>query len=290
VDRPRARPRLTRAQPRDVRKPADDYHPNTVNGWLRILRTFFADTVVELDLPRNPTARVKTLTAPRVDDDYNCLTREELMKLLAAAAVACPQHYVLIRTLAETGMRISECTALRWDDLDEAHMQIRVQRAHWRGHVGTTKTNSKRTVPITDELTKLLIAHRHTLLADQVPGFAEGWVFPSETGTLRVPSSLQKPLAAALKAAAITKHFTLHGFRHTFNNLLRQATTGEVVRSMTGHVTQRMTEHYSHIEAHEKRAAIVRALAPASTTQVGTEVGTAQKDRVQQNDSASLTA
>jgi hypothetical protein len=30
------------------------------------------------------------------------------------------------------------------------------------------------------------------------------------------------------------------GFRRTFNNLLRQVTTGAVVRSVTGHITERM--------------------------------------------------
>jgi hypothetical protein len=39
----------------------------------------------------------------------------------------------------------------------------------------------------------------------------------------------------------------VHGFRRTFNNLPRQVASGEVVRSMTGHVTERMTEHYSHV-------------------------------------------
>jgi hypothetical protein len=43
---------------------------------------------------------------------------------------------------------------------------------------------------------------------------------------------------------------------------------------MTGHVTERMTEHYSHVDANEKRTAVVRALAPLSAAQVGTEVGT----------------
>lgn len=255
-------------------KAADDYHPNTVNGWLRILRTFFADAVAELDLARNPTARVKTLTAPRVPDDHNCLNRDQLDKLLAAADRVCPQHALLLRTLAVTGMRISECTALRWEDIDETLLELRIRRSHWRGHVGPTKTNRTRMVPITKEFADALAAHRRKLLVDQAPGLAEGWVFPSETGTLRSHSALQKPLKAALKAAGTEKHFTLHGFRHTFNNLLRQATTGEVVRSMTGHVTQRMTEHYSHVEVGEKRAALVRALSPVTTTQVGTEVGT----------------
>jgi len=32
--------------------------------------------------------------------------------------------------------------------------------------------------------------------------------------------------------------------------------SGEVARAITGHVTQRMTEHYSHVDVGEKRAAV----------------------------------
>jgi integrase len=247
-------------------KVADDYHANTVNGWLRILRTFFGDTVAELDLPRDPTARVKTLPVPSKDDDHNCLTLHELQLLLSAAQQACPQYYVLLRTLAETGTRISECTALRWEDIDDKRLELRVRRSHWRGIVGTTKTKRTRTLPITEQLAEVLAAHRRQLLQVQAPGLAEGWMFPSETGTLRSHSALQKPLATAVEASGISRHFTLHGFRHTFNNLLRRATTGEVVRSMTGHVTERMTEHYSHVEVGEKREALTRAFAPLLVT------------------------
>jgi hypothetical protein len=47
------------------------------------------------------------------------------------------------------------------------------------------------------------------------------------------------------------------------------ASTGEVVRSMTGHVTERVTEHYSHVDANEKRTTVVRTLAPLAAAQRG---------------------
>ena len=238
---------------------AERLAPATVNGALRVLRTMFKDAVVELDLPRDPTTRAKALTEARADDDPNCLTGEQLAQLLAAVHRISPQHYPLFRTLAETGMRISEATSLKWEDIDEKRGVIAIRRSHWRGRVGTTKTNRTRTVPMMPELAQVLAEHRRRLLGAQAPGLAAGWVFPSKLGTLRAHSALNKPLAAALAAAGIEQRFSVHGFRRTFNNLLRQATTGEVVRSMTGHVTERMTEHYSHAGANEKRTAVVRA-------------------------------
>jgi integrase len=67
----------------------------------------------------------------------------------------------------------------------------------------------------------------------------------------------------ALKGCGITKRVSVHGLRRTFNNLARQVAGDIVTRSITGHVTASMTEHYSHVGADEKlRAAssIVRLL------------------------------
>ncbi len=253
---------------------AERLAPATVNSALRVLRTMFGDAVVELDLPRDPTARTKAMTEARADGDPNCLTGEQLARLLDAVQRTTPRHYPLFRLLAETGMRISEATSLRWEDIDERRGVITIRRSHWRGHVGTTKTNRTRTVPMMPGLAQVLAEHRRRMLSAQAPGLAAGWVFPSKVGGLMSQATPQKPLAAALAAAGIDQRFTLHGFRRTFNNLLRQATTGEVVRSMTGHVTERMTEHYSHVHTDEKRTAVVRALAPLSAPLVGTAVGT----------------
>jgi hypothetical protein len=56
------------------------------------------------------------------------------------------------------------------------------------------------------------------------------------------------------------------------NNLLRQVASGEVVRSMTGHVTERMTQHYSHVSHKEKRVALNTVLELVSPG--GSEGGT----------------
>ena len=81
----------------------------------------------------------------------------------------------------------------------------------------------------------------------------------------------------ALAAAGIHEHVTIHGLRRTFNNLVRQVASGEVVRAMTGHVTERMTEHYSHVGANEKHDAVRRALGLVARS--ATESGDASGDR-----------
>lgn len=53
----------------------------------------------------------------------------------------------------------------------------------------------------------------------------------------------------------IKRRFTVDGFGRTFNNIARQVAGEIVTRSITGHVTQAMTEHYSHVGRDEKLAA-----------------------------------
>src|SRR4051794_37978437 len=100
---------------RDDKLASGEYKPASINGWLRTLRTMFRDAVVELDLARDPTLRVRTLSEARADDDPNSLTGKDLASLLSAVHRVCPHFEVLFRTLAETGMRVSEATSLRWD-------------------------------------------------------------------------------------------------------------------------------------------------------------------------------
>ena len=79
--------------------------------------------------------------------------------------------------------------------------------------------------------------------------------------TSHTESPLRKPLGRALRAARIDDRFALHGFRRTWNNLLRQVASGAITRSMIGHETEEMFLHYSHIERDEKQSAVERALA-----------------------------
>ena len=163
--------------------------------------------------------------------------------------------YPLALTLGLTGLRFGEASALRWSDVREDDGLIRVGRSQWKGHVSTTKTGVLRTVPLVPELATVLRAHREQLVAGQHPGLAEAWVFSDERGALLRKNYLRIPLARVVKRVGITRRFTVHGFRRTFNNIARQVAGDIVTRSITGHVTPAMTEHYSHVGRAEKLAA-----------------------------------
>ena len=230
--------------------------PATINSRMRILKAVIRDAVHELDLPRDPTRRLPALREVRAEDDPNCLTAAELRRVLEVAAQHTPRWHAIFYAMAFTGTRFGEVTALKWTDIDEPTSTLRIARAQWKGRVDTTKTGVVRSVPLSAELLDVLKAHRLALFRDQHPGLSEGWMFPADKGGLMHNTAPRRALAKCLRAAGITARFTIHGFRRTFNNLIRQVTAGEVVRAMTGHSTVAMTEHYSHVGGDEKRAAI----------------------------------
>jgi integrase len=115
------------------------------------------------------------------------------------------------------------------------------------------------------------------MVAEQHPGLATGWIFPTQRGTLHKGSPLRKVLDRAVEAAEIGRRVTPHGLRHTANDLLRRAASGDVVRAIIGHSTPQMTTHYSHVDEDEKRAAVQRAFAVV-TGGKGVATGVASTD------------
>jgi integrase len=247
----------------DVQKWIDDelregYKVSTVKGWFRVFRTMVRDHLAVLDLPRDPTMRI---SFPEQDDtdERNALGPEELNQFLEAMRAKYPQHYPLVAVLAFTGLRFCHASALRWEDIDETTGVIRVQRKQVRGVVGNVSRRKRapKEIPLHRELAKILKEHRKAMIGAQAPGLSDGWCFPSDVGSLRTPSSLQKAWATCLKAAGIKARFTVHGLRRTFNDLARKAKVDAVVtKALTGHVTEKMREHYSSVDLEEKRAAV----------------------------------
>jgi integrase len=262
------------------------FENSTVNGCLRTLKTMFVAATVELDLPKNPAQHVPSLpmTGGYDEDNPNSLEAHELAAFLEATKKHRPGWYPLFATLAFTGTRVSEATALKWTDVidgtEDAPGKIIVRRSHWRGHVGTTKTGKARTVPLPQELASVLKDHRRALVAAQHPGLEEGWVFPARvlknrTGKLIIHSSVRNALLkvfagmakdleeAKAKGEALppkVSAITVHGLRRTLDNLLRQHAAKEVTKAITGHVTDKMLEHYSTIGMVEKTAAVAQVI------------------------------
>ncbi|MBK7777137.1 MAG: site-specific integrase [Sandaracinaceae bacterium] len=233
------------------------HKPNTVNSWRTQLICILSYAERDGLIARNIAKDVKPLKLRADADEDNALSVAELRQYLIAWEQTYPDRYPLILTLALTGMRWGEATALRWDDVSaaEAGGALTVRRSHVRGELKETKTNRTRRVPFPAHLARVLREHRLQLVATQAPGLSAGWVFPSSNGKVRSNGSESGRHRAVLRKIGVTRKVTIHGLRHTATDLLRLAPVDPVVAaSIIGHQTDRMREHYSMVGAVEARA------------------------------------
>jgi integrase len=77
-------------------------------------------------------------------------------------------------------------------------------------------------------------------------------LFPSETGAFRAASCLDRPFDVVCKKLGLKKDITARAMRRTFNDLCRRAQV-ESTRSISGHATEQMKQHYETVSVEEKR-------------------------------------
>jgi integrase len=113
------------------------------------------------------------------------------------------------------GLRISECLALRWSDVDWLNKRLRVERGIVERNVDDVKTDeSRKSLVIADELLERLKTWKQTtqFSAD------DHWIFASPLKIGRLPYSytgVWRELDRASEAAGLG-HMGTHTFRHSY--------------------------------------------------------------------------
>ncbi len=245
------------------------YAPATINSWLRVLRAMFNDARRPVGLTFNPAEEVRFLKVQPNLEESNSLPPRELARLLEALRAGDPMLAAAAWTQGLTGLRWGEVSALMFADLVEEERVLWVRRKVVKGElVPSTKSGKARWVGVPGVLLELLREHRARLVREQHPGLSSGLMFPSRVGTPLGSARISDALAAARARAGITQRITSHGLRRSMTDLLRRAKVDPVVaKSLVGHATDRMREHYSTLLPDEARQAgdqVAALLFPAS--------------------------
>ncbi|MBI5536861.1 MAG: hypothetical protein HY898_29335 [Deltaproteobacteria bacterium] len=126
--------------------------------------------------------------------------------------------------------------------------------------MNTTKQRVRYRIHLPADAVDLLRWHVETQLSTPEQQDSD-LLFPAVNGGFRAASVLDKPFAAVAEAIGLTQRFTPRGLRRTFNDLARAAAVESIVtRSVSGHLTQQMQEHYSTVNADEQRQSIGKVI------------------------------
>jgi len=205
-----------------------------------------------------------------------------------------PQHYAMTCLGFATGLRPSSLRPLRrsgatpdvlWDK-----GVILVRRSHTIGEVmETTKTGLRQRITVPSELMGVLRWHVDTQLLTPEQR-ASDLLFPREDGGFRTESSLKKAFAMCAGLTGLKKNITPRAMRRTFNDVARAANVESLVtKSISGHLTDRMKDHYSTVSPVEQRERLVRSDAPLARDESGADprpsgaASGAEGDRVVRN-------
>ena len=161
-----------------------------------------------------------------------------------------------VYVLLYTGARMSEAIALKHSDIRDG--SIRIERQCYCGELKEPKYNSKRSIPMHEELVGAYREHRRWQERDMWEhGYTTEYVFTTKSGRLYDAKSIRTALRRYYDAHGMPNK-SPHAYRATFcTQLCRCGVPIEVASSLMGHKSIEVTaKHYALVRADTKQDAI----------------------------------
>lgn len=173
---------------------------------------------------------------------------EQVDRLVAHAS--SPMTGLVIRLLAQTGMRMDEACSLEWSQVSIPRREVRLTK---------TKTSSPRVVPLSDAALGTILGTPRHATSPYVFWHSDGQRYADFSRTFR----------RIAKRAGVP--FRCHDLRHHFASEFAQQ-IGDIaaLRAILGHKTISMTMRYSHLMTEH----LHRAMEKFGTANAGTNKGT----------------
>ena len=243
-------------------------------GTLKILHNAlhptFEDAIDDDMIVKNPTDRVldkiKRNNDAQKEDRIALSAREEEEFMKQAKAMPDYEQYVpIFVTLLGTGMRVGECFALTWDDIDLKNGLIHVNKTlsyrvrsngNTEFHINSPKTKAgNRTIPMFKEVKAAFIEERKKRMQKGmckavIDGYSD-FVFRNSRDNVHQSNTFNRVIKNIIttyneqeaknakkekREAFQIRHFSVHNLRHTFATKYCQLETNlKTIQTVMGH-------------------------------------------------------
>lgn len=206
------------------------YKATSRNRVLFVFRSFYnftqEENITEEHLAKD-LKPIKTRKKERVH-----LTAKEVAELVDQL-----DHSIVkaaVQTMYYSGLRVSECTNLTFEDLDLKNQVL---------HVRQGKGNRDRDIPICDELLRILTDY----LKNVRPNISSDYIFATKQSGELSGAYINRKLKEAVKALGWNKKVTAHILRHSFaSNLVKHDVNIYKIQKLLGHSNISVTSLYTH--------------------------------------------
>lgn len=224
----------------------DKVSPKYASNLYALLNTML-EVAYQYDVISSKPLKSK-LHKPKYEVDEKPVLSVETIKAIIDGVAE--EYKVLFILLASTGLRLGECLALRWLNLDFSKLELSVTHSLWRRTLKQPKTkSSERTLRLPLALMNLLSQHKAK------SGFTEAndFVFCRVDGSPFDPDHLRNvvlyPAMDALGIERSDREFGFHIFRHTAGSVAYEKTRNlKGVQKTLGHSRESTTSDiYVHV-------------------------------------------
>jgi integrase/recombinase XerD len=174
---------------------------------------------------------------------------EEEMRRFYQAVWNCRNFadMVLIKTLFYTGVRVSELVAIRLDEVDVDHCQMRITQG---------KGSKDRQVPFPRSFRELLALH-----IDRMRAKGAIYLFESMRKHKYTDRGVRKMLARYAAQAGITRSMSPHKWRHfLFTWLKKEGIDDALIQPYSGHASRQSLEIYSRLSLADAQPSYNQAM------------------------------
>lgn len=232
----------------------ESYNTNTKNDYLQRLKAIFRFAMDEGIISNNPCGRIKRF---KNNSKEELNTRKNLNKIIEpedfkkfVENVSGYKYKLLFTVLYNTGIRLSECLALTWEDIKDGSINIWKSKTRKTDkgpyEIKETKNKSSRRI---NKIPKFLFDEllKYKRSEEEVPGFNEKWYVFGGINPL-AETTIERKRKEAIKKAGLF-YFVTHQLRHSYASILIGNGVDIVtVSKLLGHSSIKTTlEVYSHL-------------------------------------------